>query len=102
MPVATLPMGYLAARGLVGPELAWQQAVRARYDEVFLWTYVVIGQFLLTPFYLRLLAQAQSLVDRFTGLPEDDRAQPFRGVASKSVPLFLALVVGVVYLLPDY
>lgn len=102
VPSATLSIGYLAARGLVGPELAWEQLVWSRYGLIVSWTYVVLGVLLLTPFWLGLLAQAQALVDRFADLPEGPRAQPFRGVASTYVPLLLAVGVALVYLLPDY
>ena len=44
VPMATLPIGSLAAPGLVGSEHAWEQSVRSRYGEVLLWAYVVIGQ----------------------------------------------------------
>ncbi|MGH7751429.1 MAG: hypothetical protein ACREN5_01320 [Gemmatimonadales bacterium] len=72
--------------------------MRSRYGLIVSWTYVVMGVLLLTPFWLGLLAQAQALVDRFAGLPEGPRAQPFRGVASTYVPLLLAVGVGFVYL----
>jgi len=56
VPFATIPIGWLAARALAGAELAWEQSVRGRYAEVLLWTYVVMAQLLLGPFYLRQLA----------------------------------------------